>query len=459
MTNSKLSIKRSVARDPHLCIYSLLQKVYDVVIQIDEQGDIVSHPKDPHEWDIQSVFSLFAMMEHPTIERLIQQPNTNLRPIVAIFYPKLHVKWARLHCVQEDQLRFFCIEDYTQDYNHLVRSSNIARFDLLTQTHYRHDLNTIMAELDSPEHLPISLFMMDVNGMKMTNDAFGYGQGDKLLKKCATIIKSSAINGSRLIRMNGDEFLLIAPNCSEVEKQQILDNIERLCAEDTESMIPPSLSIGVATKNRVGQEISQVIRYSEQNLYASRLIESRRFKASIISRLRKYLSKKNYESSTHITRVKGLSTLMGDALHLDQAARNQLSLAADLHDIGKVSIPEDILSKKTKLSSEEWKIVRQHPVTAYRIIYGLGDYSNVAKIVLHHHERFDGTGYPDGLKGEEIPLLSRILCLVDSYDIMIHSPYGQAQESIGDVISELRRCAGTQFDPELVDIFLKTIKK
>jgi len=301
--------------------------------------------------------------------------------------------------------------------------------------------------------------MFDVNGMKLTNDAFGYAEGDTLLQKCTIIINSAAPSNSKLFRMNGDEFLLVCPNCAQNSRDEILSKIDDMCKEETESMIPPSFSIGISFKENESQRITPLLQQAEQNLYANRIEESGKFNASIIHNLMNLLSKKNFETAAHISRVKGLALSLGDELGLNQEQRNTLSVAAELHDIGKVSIADEVLGKQGPLTQEEWEIVKQHPVTSYRVIYGLGDMYHIAEIVKCHHERYDGTGYPSKLKGEEIPLLARILTLVDSYDNMLNSPYVKRKMTQQDAIDEVKRCTGTQFDPKIAEALLKIIKK
>lgn len=145
----------------------------------------------------------------------------------------------------------------------------------------------------------------------------------------------------------------------------------------------------------------------------------------------------------------------GANLNLSHENIDKLSMLSLLHDIGKISVPESILNKTGKLTDEEeWEVIKSHPEAGYRILESIPRFSNIAEAVLHHHERWDGTGYPDGLKEQDIPLLSRILSIVDSYDVMVSGrPYKQAM-SLEEVINELKSCSGTQFNPELVDVFL-----
>lgn len=439
-------------------VLNTLSLVYNYVLHVDKEGN-VQNTTSLLPAGCDSVYLIISQVDSERMDNLICNTTNKAEEVFAFFNPNCSIKWAKITCHNIDSNIYLCIDDYTQEYLNKRNDQSVAKFDRLTHAHYRHDLDDVIEQIDTPENLPITFMMMDVNGMKLTNDAFGYSQGDALLKKCTTIINSAVSSDTYLFRMNGDEFLLICPRCDENSREKILRLINKMCKEETESMIPPSFSIGVAVKEKQNQRITPLILHAEQNLYANRIIESAKFKTSIIQNLKTHLSKKNYETSAHIARVKGLALTLGDELSLNQEQRNSLSIAAELHDIGKVSIPDEILSKQGPLTEEEWEIVKQHPVTSYRIIYGLGDMSQVAEIVLHHHERYDGNGYPSKLKGEDIPLLTRILTLVDSYDNMLNSPYVKNKMSIKDAITEIQECSGSQFDPFIAESLLNIIRK
>ena len=145
---------------------------------------------------------------------------------------------------------------------------------------------------------------------------------------------------------------------------------------------------------------------------------------------------------------------IGEALNLSTAEMDRLALLVSLHDIGKISISQEILNKPGKLNEEEWEKIKKHPETGYHIALSTGEFAHIAEEILAHHERWDGKGYPNGLKGKEIPLLSRILAIIDAFDVMTNGRPYKSRMSEDEAIDELKRCSGTQFDPELVDIFM-----
>ena len=439
-------------------VISTLSMVYDHVLSVDKEGNVLV-PDGILPEGSTSIFSIISQVDVPKMEHFLKTDEKKVDGVFAVFSPNLKMKWAKVECLKEGDDIYVGITDYTEKQQSRRKEQHTSQYDMLTNTHYRHNLDAALKELDRPENLPLSFIMFDVNGMKLSNDAFGYAEGDTLLKKCTIIINTAAPMNGKLFRMNGDEFLLVCPNCGENCREEILNKIEAMCEEETESMIPPSFSIGISYKENPNQRTTPLLQQAEQNLYADRIQASVKFNASIIQNLMNLLSRKNFETAAHISRVKGLALSVGDELGLNQEQRNTLSVAAELHDIGKVSIPDEILGKQGPLTEEEWDIVKQHPVTSYRIIYGLGDMYHIAEIVKCHHERFDGTGYPSGLKGDEIPLIAKILTIVDSYDNMLNSPYLKRKRTQQDAIEEVKRCTGTQFDPKIADALLNIIKK
>ena len=197
------------------------------------------------------------------------------------------------------------------------------------------------------------------------------------------------------------------------------------------------------------------------NEYLKKLVENKSIKNSIINSIKKNLEEKSFESNEHTKRVLKYAEGIGKRLKLKMSEMDELIITAKLHDIGKIGIDEHILKKTSDLTKEEYEIVKTHSEKGYRIINASSDLDNVAKCVLSHHERWDGKGYPLGLKGEEIPLISRIISVVDAYDVMTNDrPYRKALKH-ESAMEELERCSGTQFDPAIVKefkIFMKNEK-
>jgi HD-GYP domain-containing protein (c-di-GMP phosphodiesterase class II) len=169
------------------------------------------------------------------------------------------------------------------------------------------------------------------------------------------------------------------------------------------------------------------------------------------------LRERSHETGQHTQRLRRLVMELGHAIGLTESQLDELSLLAALHDIGKIGIPDDILMKPGPLSAKEWKVMLKHAEIGFRIAQSFHALAHISDAILAHHERWDGTGYPQGLKSDRIPLIARILSIVDAYDVMTHGRSYQKPVSPGQALEELRAKAGTQFDPELVKIFVDKI--
>jgi HD-GYP domain-containing protein (c-di-GMP phosphodiesterase class II) len=201
----------------------------------------------------------------------------------------------------------------------------------------------------------------------------------------------------------------------------------------------------------------EVIKLAEDRMYRNKLAESISERNNIIALIKNTLVEKSFETEEHCTRMKERATQMGNRLGLSQSLIDDLILLALLHDVGKIAIDERILLKPDKLTNEEWEIVKKHPEVGYRIALTTPELVVIAEAILVHHERWDGMGYPRGLKGNEIPLLSRIISIIDAYDTMAYGrPYKKAV-SHKKALDEIKKNSGTQFDPTLVDIFINIL--
>ena len=188
-------------------------------------------------------------------------------------------------------------------------------------------------------------------------------------------------------------------------------------------------------------------------MYKKNLVESEIARSSFISSLLKRLVKINYESEDHIHRLRQMSKQIGYTIRLSDSEMEDLTLLSSMHDIGNLAIPGNILMKPENLSKEEWEAIKKHPEIGYRIARSSNRTASIAEAILTHHERWDGTGYPIGLNGNDIPFISRIFAIIDAYDVMIHDRVYRKAMGHEEASDELRRCAGTQFDPKLVEIF------
>lgn len=330
--------------------------------------------------------------------------------------------------------------------------------DHLTGLYNRTYFDKHLKKIDHEDYLPLGVIIGDVNGLKLINDAFGHEAGDTLLKRIAAIIKYSARPGDLIARWGGDEFIILLPNCSEEEVYQVMNNIKRECAQDQgENPVKLSISLGHAIKYDVTDEIREILALGENRMYQQKLMETTSFRNAIIASLKESLRERNFETEKHAQRLKELSWQLGQALGLSENQLNELALLAALHDIGKLGIPDHILLKPGPLTDSEWTIMKRHPEIGYRITSSSPELIHIAEAILAHHERWDGKGYPREIAGEDIPLLARIIAIVDAFDAMTNDRPYKKKISEAAAIKELKRCSGTQFDPKLVKVFLDVL--
>ena len=329
--------------------------------------------------------------------------------------------------------------------------------DSLTGIYNRAYFENELEKYDNLRYLPISIIIGDMNGLKLVNDAFGHDEGDRMLKITAKCLKVSCRQGDTVARYGGDEFVILLPNTSNQEAENIIDRININISEAQVEPIPLSIALGSETKITDNQDIHLILKQAEDKMYQQKLISEQSNRSAVIATLERTLIEVSEETELHAVRLQTLCEKMCEKLNLTGSLRSELRLLAVLHDIGKVAIPQTILTKDSELSLDEWKLIRQHPEVGYRITQSSPDLAFIAKGILAHHERWDGTGYPRGLKGEDIPLSSRILAIVDAYDVMISGRAYKQKMSKEEAIEEIKRGAGTQFDPELTRVFLEIV--
>jgi HD-GYP domain-containing protein (c-di-GMP phosphodiesterase class II) len=294
--------------------------------------------------------------------------------------------------------------------------------------------------------------------LKLINDAFGHKEGDEILKSCANVLRSCCRAEDIVARWGGDEFSMLLPNTSEEVALNIVKRIKEKSAGVIGGKIPLSISLGVAAKIKIHQDFTKMIKKAEDDMYRNKLKETKSIISSIISSLEKTLFEKSIKTESHTKRIKKMALRLGRAIKLPTSEIDDLSLLATIHDIGKVAILDVILNKKENLSKKEWETIKRHPEIGYRIAISSNQLSSIAEYILTVHEWWNGNGYPQGLKGEKIPVLSRIIAIVDAYEVMIMGrPYKKAV-SKKKAIAELEKCSGTQFDPDLVKKFIEILE-
>ncbi|RQD76081.1 MAG: PAS domain S-box protein [Candidatus Syntrophonatronum acetioxidans] len=334
----------------------------------------------------------------------------------------------------------------------------ISFHDSLTGLYNRAFLEEEMKRIDTKRQYPISVIMTDLNGLKLVNDTYGHDKGDEMLKTVAGILEESCRQEDAIARWGGDEFVILLPQTAEEKAEAICKRIQRRCQGVYVGDVPISVALGFAVKWSSGDNMFKVLKKAEDNMYKQKLAESRSTRSNVLNALLKTLQAKSFETEEHTRRMQQVALQIGEKLKLSNSELSRLKLLIILHDIGKINISEEILTKESSLTPEEWEEMKKHPETGFRIARATEEFAHVAEDILSHHENWDGFGYPQGLKGKEIPLLARITAIADAYEVMANGrPYKKAL-SKEEIVEEFKRCAGTQFDPELVDIFLSLLK-
>ena len=334
----------------------------------------------------------------------------------------------------------------------------LSYHDQLTGLFNRHYFEGELKRLDANPHLPLSLAMFDVNGLKLTNDAFGHQTGDKLLRIVADTIKSACRADDILSRIGGDELILLLPRTSSAETEAIIKHIYRELEQVRLNDVVISVSAGWETKYSIEQDIMEIFAKAEESMYRKKLTESKSMRSKTIQVILKTLNEANQRERIHSENVSKISREIGEILHLDQELLREIETAGLLHDIGKIAVDNNLLNKTGKLTDAEYEMVQRHSEIGYHILKSADEYTIISDYVLSHHERWDGTGYPRGLKGTDIPLAARIITVADAYEAMIAERTYKKIINQEEALQELKRCAGTQFDPDIVRAFCENFE-
>lgn len=349
----------------------------------------------------------------------------------------------------------FIAQDVTEQYQVQAYMEYLHIHDRLTGLFNRKYFESCLKRAYEPHNLPVTFIMADINGLKLVNDALGIEWGDFLLEITARRLARALRQGDILARWGSDEFIAMLPSCEQGQAACVMEHIREECGSFPEIPVPVSLSMGMATRSQSGQEITLVIKEAEEMMNRHKLTEALSARSSFVLSLQKTLWTRSNETEEHCERVRRTAISIGKALCLPENELDNISLLAALHDIGKIAVPDVILEKTGQLLPEEWSYIHRHPEIGYHIAISCPEIAPIAEAILHHHERWDGRGYPRGMQGSEIPLLSRIIAVADAFDVMTTGRSYQQAVSIEEARLELRRCSGSQFDPLIVKSFLE----
>ncbi len=341
------------------------------------------------------------------------------------------------------------------------RLKYLSFHDQLTGVYNRAYFENEMKRLNKSREYPVTIISIDVDGLKLINDSHGHEYGDKLLIQCVVLLQEALRKSDILARYGGDEFVAFLPRTDYQTGKKIIDRIRDRIDKHNQTkqdQLPLSFSMGMAVAEDAEKDIASVFKEADDLMYLNKMKKDVTARTQIIRSLMSTMKERTFANNSHLHRLESLCRLVGKKVELSEKQLKDLALLAQVHDLGKVGIPDHILFKPSPLTEEEWKIMRKHPENGNRIARASIDLAEIADLILKHRERWDGEGYPLGLKGREIPIECRILAIIDAYDAMTnYRPYRKAM-SFAEAMEELRKCAGTQFDPDLVEVFLEVVE-
>ena len=351
----------------------------------------------------------------------------------------------------------YMIEDVTARREAEEEILYLSYYDQLTGLYNRRFYLEELRRIDTDRNLPITLVMADVNGLKLTNDAFGHLEGDQLLKHIADAMKKHCRADDIIARIGGDEFIMLLPQTSMEQAEKFVDRINVALAEEKCYPVICSVSFGWATKSDSAEDISKTYINAEDHMYRHKLTESAAMRSDTIKLIVKTLFRKYKREEQHAKRVGKLSAATAKALGMSPGEVNELKLAGFMQNLGYIILREALLDKSGSFTDEERIEMERHPEIGYQLLRSVGKYSSVAEYILHHHERVDGTGYPSKAAADEIPIQSRIIAIADAFDAMINESSYREKLSKEEAIEEIRQNAGTQFDKAIAEVFIEKV--
>ena len=333
----------------------------------------------------------------------------------------------------------------------------LSYHDKLTNVYNRRFYEEELKRIDVARNLPLTLVMGDLNGLKLINDSFGHTVGDELLQKTAIAMAEGCRADDIIARLGGDEFIIVLPKTDAIEADTIIERIRSILAKEKIKGLEISISFGYATKEEEDTDIQEIFKDTEDDMYRRKLYESSSMRSKTVDLIINTLYEKNPREMLHSQRVSALCEAIATEMNYDVNNIPQVRIAGLMHDIGKIGIDEKILNKVEKITANEYDEIKRHSEIGYRILSSVNEFSEIAGFVLDHHERWDGSGYPKGLKGEEISIPARIIAVADSFDAMTRERTYRTMLTDNDALAEIKRCSGTQFDPAITKVFIENV--
>lgn len=357
------------------------------------------------------------------------------------------------------------VRNITDRKNYLAELERISLHDRLTGLYNRHYFENELERLSFSRDYPITIVSADLDGLKLVNDTLGHVEGDRFLKITADLLKGALRAYDILARVGGDEFAIILPHTGRDAAEELIARLRACidCYNDQQKDLPISISIGMAVNPAKDSPLEETYKEADNAMYKDKILRSHLAYTGIVDRLVNIMSTRKKLGEGSSAQVQELVEKFGRHLRLGEIQFNNLRLLAKVYDLGKVNMPDQLVhyslkKKKDALSDAERETIRRHPEIGYRIAASSAEFSGIADLILRHHENYDGSGYPLGISGDDIALENRILSIIIAYSAMTGDrPYAEKLKP-AEALEELRRCAGSQFDPLLVSEFLALLK-
>ena len=367
---------------------------------------------------------------------------------------------ANMNLVPETRKCVVSMQDVTQRKKIEEDLKHLSFYDVMTGLYNRNYFDQELDRYKDGRRSPIGIIVCDVDGLKHVNDTKGHKWGDQLINTAASVIQGSLRESDMVARIGGDEFGILLPKS---EKRAVLKVIERIksAVEEYNAQNPES-ELSISTGYAVGKgpriDVNQLFTRADNNMYHNKFRSYENARSDTVRVIRKILELSEITSEKEQREIQELAENFADYLELSETEANELILLAQFHEIGKIGVWDHILFKEDFLDTKEFEEIIKHCNNGYQIAQKAHDLESIADYILTHHERYDGSGYPWGLKKDEIPLLCRIISILETFCAMTNPrPYRNAT-TWEKAVLELKDNAGTQFDPELVAKFITMIE-
>jgi diguanylate cyclase (GGDEF)-like protein/PAS domain S-box-containing protein len=450
----------------------LVNNTPDILMKFDQSGNIIYFNNNLTK-DItidstkilnHNIFRIFPIDTAQQIESALIKVLTKKEPVTfnsnIDLNEKKHYFMLRFYLDIDDNV--MCLaSDISEKITIENKLEYLNIYDPLTGLFNRAYFENRLEYYNNPKYLPMGLVICDLNSLKLVNDTLGHSFGDTIIKESANIIKAPLSDREEACRIGGDEFAIFFPNCNksllEKYKTNLLERLDNY--NSTNPKLPLSFSVGYSLRETVDTDMETIFIVADNNMYHEKLLQGIKNRNNIIQGLIKSLSGKEYKDESTKQFLLDNVLKLAKAVNYPEHNLDNLRLFVNFHDLGQVSIPNKILYKAEPLTQDELNIIKRHSEVGYKISLSIPNLFHIADLILKHHEWWNGEGYPLNIKGIRIPLECRIFSIVESYTAMIiDRPYRKAISKRLD-IEELKRCAGKQFDPSLVRVFVKIIEE